>query len=53
MCAPTSASAQNGAAADPPSEAIASFIEPYAQLFKNGQRSPVLHRPSECGMPYE
>lgn len=35
------------------SGAISEFIEPYAQLFKNGQRSPILRKPSEYGMEYE
>jgi uncharacterized protein len=29
------------------------LVESYAQLFKNGQRSLVLRRPSEYGMQYE
>lgn len=32
-------------------EAMQQLIESYAQLFKNGQRSPILRRPSEYGMP--
>ncbi|OAA82459.1 Esterase/lipase [Akanthomyces lecanii RCEF 1005] len=34
-------------------EAMQQLIESYAQLFKNGQRSPILRRPSEYGMAYE
>ncbi|OAL50124.1 hypothetical protein IQ07DRAFT_567814 [Pyrenochaeta sp. DS3sAY3a] len=34
-------------------EAIDQFVESYAQLFKNGQRSPILRRPDEYGMEYE
>ncbi|KAF5254123.1 hypothetical protein FANTH_1005 [Fusarium anthophilum] len=34
-------------------EAINKFVEGYAQLFKNGQRSPILRRPDEYGMKYE
>ncbi|KAF2021094.1 alpha/beta-hydrolase [Aaosphaeria arxii CBS 175.79] len=32
---------------------IDQFVESYAQLFKNGQRSPILRRPDEYGMKYE
>jgi hypothetical protein len=34
-------------------EAINKFVEGYAQLFKTGQRSPILRRPDEYGMEYE
>jgi hypothetical protein len=34
-------------------EAINNFVEGYAQLFKTGQRSPILRRPDEYGMEYE
>lgn len=34
-------------------EAIDQLVESYAQLFKNGQRSPILRRPDEYGMKYE
>lgn len=34
-------------------EAMTQLVETYAQLFKNGQRSPILRRPSEYGMKYE
>lgn len=37
----------------PVPESITQFIEPYAQLFKNGQRSPILRRPNEYGLDYE
>lgn len=40
----------NGGVVD---NAMAQFIEPYAQLFKNGQRSAILRRPHEYGMEYE
>ncbi|RGP81341.1 esterase lipase [Fusarium longipes] len=35
------------------SDAINQFVESYAQLFKTGQRSPILRRPSEYGMEFE
>ncbi|KAI7228686.1 alpha/beta-hydrolase [Hortaea werneckii] len=47
MCAPTPAAAQRGTVNAQPPEDIKAFIEPYAQLFKNGQRSPVLRNPSQ------
>ncbi|KAI7679161.1 hypothetical protein KC319_g2924, partial [Hortaea werneckii] len=53
MCAPPSTAAQRNATNLEPSEDIKAFIEPYAQLFKNGQRSPVLRNPSQYGMKYE
>lgn len=34
-------------------EAMTQLVETYGQLFKNGQRSPILRRPSEYGMKYE
>ncbi|KAI8939224.1 hypothetical protein NX059_005051 [Plenodomus lindquistii] len=34
-------------------EAMEQFVESYAQLYKNGQRSPILRRPDEYGMKYE
>ncbi|GJN72755.1 Esterase/lipase [Purpureocillium lilacinum] len=34
-------------------EAMGQLVETYAQLFKNGQRSPILRRPDEYGMKYE
>jgi len=34
-------------------EAMSQLVETYAQLFKNGQRSPILRRPDEYGMKYE
>lgn len=37
----------------PSTEAINKFVEGYAQLFKNGQRSPILRRPDQCDMKYE
>ncbi|KAL7893167.1 Alpha/Beta hydrolase protein [Trichoderma sp. SZMC 28014] len=33
--------------------AMSQLVETYAQLFKNGQRSPILRRPDEYGMKYE
>lgn len=36
-----------------PSEAMTAMIETYAQLFKNGLRTPILRRPDEYGMKYE
>lgn len=53
MCAPTPAAAQRGTVTAQPPEDIKAFIEPYAQLFKNGQRSPVLRNPSQYGIKYE
>ena len=34
-------------------EAMSQLVETYAQLFKNGQRFPILRRPDEYGMKYE
>ncbi|VTT79065.1 unnamed protein product [Fusarium fujikuroi] len=34
-------------------EPINKFVESYAQLFKNGQRSPILRRPDQYGMKYK
>ncbi|KAF4943760.1 hypothetical protein FGADI_13182 [Fusarium gaditjirri] len=34
-------------------ETINKFVEGYAQLFKNGQRSPILRRPDQYSMKYE
>lgn len=34
-------------------DATTQFINSYAQLFKDGQRSPILRRPDEYGMQYE
>ncbi|EFY93667.1 Esterase/lipase [Metarhizium acridum CQMa 102] len=39
--------------ANPIPEAVSQLVETYAQLFKNGQRSPILRRPSEYGHGYK
>lgn len=56
MATTTDSDALNGvddAKYDATSDAVTKFIESYAQLFKNGQRSPILRFPSDYGMEYE
>ena len=53
MCTPSAATSTPADHPAATTKAIADFVEPYAQLFKTGQRSPVLRRPHEYGMAYE
>ena len=56
VCTPANNTSANGVKDTKPSEssdAATQLIEPYAQLFKNGQRSPILRRPHEYDMEYE
>jgi alpha-beta hydrolase superfamily lysophospholipase len=53
MCTPASTTSQDTTRNDETNKAIDAFVENYAQLFKNAQRSPILRRPSEYDLPYE